>query len=114
VGLDLNGEHLEVRGQRRLRGPWVDRRWRLGQCPEVGERGLAEDGEEPGQVPPVRDGVFRFDPDEQPERGVPPEFFEAGFGGGVPEEDGQEQDAPEDADRVLVAPIVPAGLKGGE
>ena len=47
--------------------------------------------------------------------GVAAEFFQTRFGGRVAE-DGQEQDAPQDGDGDGdgVAPVVPAGLKGGE
>lgn len=76
--------------------------------------GLTEDREEAGQVPPVRDGVLALDADQQSEGGVAAEFFETGFGGGVPQQDGEQEDPPEDADGVVVAAAVATGLEGGE
>ena len=76
--------------------------------------GLAEDGEEAGHVPAAGHGVFGLDADEQSQGGVASEFFVAGFGGGVSQQDGQQQNTPEDADGVGVTTIVAAGLEGGE
>jgi hypothetical protein len=62
----------------------------------------------------MRHGLFGLDADEQTEGGVAAEFVQAGFGGRVTEEDGQQEDAPQDPDRVGVAAVVPAGVEGGE
>src|SRR5690606_25442065 len=55
-----------------------------------------------------------LDVDEQAQGGVAAEFLQAGSRGGVPQEDGQQQAAPEGADGVLVAAVVPPPGEGLE
>ena len=54
----------------------------------------------------MRHIVLLFDADEQPQAGVAAEFGQTGFERGGTQENGQEQDAPEDVDGILVTAIV--------
>jgi hypothetical protein len=71
-----------------------------------------QDLEEPREVPLLRHVGLAWDPDEAPQRGVAPEVPQAGVEGGVPQEDRQQDDAPEGLDRVVVAAVAARAAKG--
>jgi hypothetical protein len=77
---------------------------------------FAQDGEETGDVVGAWNLVFGFDADEEGQRGIALQFFEAGIDDGVAKDDGQKERAPEDGDGKVVASFaarVAEGLEQG-
>lgn len=59
------------------------------------------------QVPLGRDFLFGLDADEPAEGFVAPQFSQAGFGVGVPQGEGQHDDAPQDVHGIVIASLAP-------